>query len=146
MMKLVEKYPHKSLTELPLLFQRILQNTIRDFYRRQKSRSLWVTLFSSFMPDSNEKKPDIRISPNHYRWHRILVIKQSWYCGRTIRAHRTDQQSTGNFTATSTGSLSAALLGRDGCSRDSENHGLLGGKRKDTLFPCRTYTRCSAGK
>jgi len=56
MMKLVEKYPHKSLTELPLLFQRILQNAIRDFYRRQKSRSLWVTLLSSFMPDSNEKE------------------------------------------------------------------------------------------
>ncbi len=56
MMKLVEKYAHKPLTELPLLFQRILQNTIRDFYRRQKSRSLWVTLFSSFVPDSNEKE------------------------------------------------------------------------------------------
>jgi RNA polymerase sigma-70 factor, ECF subfamily len=35
---------------LPLLFQRILQNTIRDFYRRQKTRSLWTTLFSSLIP------------------------------------------------------------------------------------------------
>jgi RNA polymerase sigma-70 factor (ECF subfamily) len=34
---------------LPLLFQRILQNTIRDFYRRQKVRSIWTTPLSSFL-------------------------------------------------------------------------------------------------
>jgi RNA polymerase sigma-70 factor (ECF subfamily) len=45
MTKLVEKYHARPLEELPLLFQRILQNTIRDFYRRQKTRSLWTTLF-----------------------------------------------------------------------------------------------------
>ncbi|MEO5655268.1 MAG: RNA polymerase sigma factor [Nitrosospira sp.] len=56
MMKLVEKYPAKPLGELPLLFQRILQNTIRDFYRRQKTRSLWTTLFSSFIPRNQEKE------------------------------------------------------------------------------------------
>lgn len=56
MMKLVEKYPAKPLEELPLLFQRILQNTIRDFYRRQKTRSLWTTLFSSFIPRNQEKE------------------------------------------------------------------------------------------
>lgn len=48
MTKLIEKYAAKPPEELPLLFQRILQNTIRDFYRRQKTRSLWTTLFSSF--------------------------------------------------------------------------------------------------
>lgn len=50
MLKLAEKYSGKAPAELPLLFQRILQNTIRDFYRRQKVRSLWTTLFSSFQP------------------------------------------------------------------------------------------------
>ena len=55
-MKLVEKYSDKPLSEIPPLFQRILQNTIRDFYRRQKSRSLWVTLFSSFIPDSDDRE------------------------------------------------------------------------------------------
>ena len=54
MAKLVEKYAGKPLEELPLLFQRILQNTIRDFYRRQKTRSLWTTLFSSFIPRNRE--------------------------------------------------------------------------------------------
>jgi RNA polymerase sigma-70 factor (ECF subfamily) len=56
MMKLTEKYAHKPLEQLPLLFQRILQNTIRDYYRRQKSRSLWVTLFSAFAPGRNEEE------------------------------------------------------------------------------------------
>ena len=48
MLKLAEKYSGKPANELPLLFQRILQNAIRDFFRRQKVRSLWTTLLSSF--------------------------------------------------------------------------------------------------
>lgn len=58
MMKLTEKYAAKPPEELPLLFQRILQNTIRDFYRRQKTRSLWTTLFSAFAPKQQEKDND----------------------------------------------------------------------------------------
>ncbi len=55
MLKLTDKYAARPVAELPLLFQRILQNTIRDFYRRQKVRSLWTTLFSSLQPrDENE--------------------------------------------------------------------------------------------
>ena len=50
MLKLAEKYGDKPLAELPMLFQRILQNSIRDFYRRQKVRSLWTTLLSSIVP------------------------------------------------------------------------------------------------
>jgi RNA polymerase sigma-70 factor, ECF subfamily len=48
MMKLAEKYSTKSVDELPMLFQRILQNTIRDWYRRSKVRSTWTSTFSSF--------------------------------------------------------------------------------------------------
>ncbi len=55
MMKLTAKYAAKPVEELPLLFQRILQNTIRDYYRRQKTRSLWTTLFSAFMPKDQTK-------------------------------------------------------------------------------------------
>lgn len=47
-MKLVEKYGDHAPDEWPMLFQRILQNTIRDYFRRSKIRALWVTLFSSF--------------------------------------------------------------------------------------------------
>lgn len=58
MMKLTVKYTSKPPEELPLLFQRILQNTIRDYYRRQKTRSLWTTLFSAFVPNDQDKDHD----------------------------------------------------------------------------------------
>ncbi|MDP1550807.1 MAG: RNA polymerase sigma factor [Nitrosomonas sp.] len=62
MMKLALKYASKPIEELPLLFQRILQNTIRDYYRRQKIRSLWTTLFSAFTPnDQNKSQEDFDI-------------------------------------------------------------------------------------
>jgi RNA polymerase sigma-70 factor (ECF subfamily) len=47
MMKLAEKYSTRPAPELPLLFQRILQNTIRDHFRRSKVRSTWTTLLSN---------------------------------------------------------------------------------------------------
>jgi len=55
MMKLTEKYSGKPVEEFPMLFQRILQNTIRDYYRRQKVRSLWTTLLSSLVPHQEEE-------------------------------------------------------------------------------------------
>ena len=53
-MRLSEKYGDRPAEELPLLFQRILQNATRDHFRRTKVRSFWTTLFSSFTPDSAE--------------------------------------------------------------------------------------------
>ncbi len=47
MMKLAEKYAQRPAAELPLLFQRIVQNTIRDFFRRSKVRSTWTTLLGN---------------------------------------------------------------------------------------------------
>ena len=58
MLKLAEKYGAKPAAEWPMLFQRILQNTIRDFYRRQKVRSLWVTLFSSLSAGKEDDDSD----------------------------------------------------------------------------------------
>jgi RNA polymerase sigma-70 factor (ECF subfamily) len=55
MMKLAEKYGDRPADELPMLFQRIMQNTIRDFYRRSKVRSLWTTLLSSFSSDDEDE-------------------------------------------------------------------------------------------
>ena len=49
MLKLTERYGSRPAPELPLLFQRILQNAIRDFYRRQKVRSMWTTPLSSLL-------------------------------------------------------------------------------------------------
>jgi RNA polymerase sigma-70 factor (ECF subfamily) len=47
MMKLAESYSARPAAELPLLFQRILQNAIRDWFRRSKVRSTWTTLLSN---------------------------------------------------------------------------------------------------
>ena len=47
MLKLTEKYADRPAEELPLVFQRILQNTIHDHFRRQKVRSTWTTVLSA---------------------------------------------------------------------------------------------------
>jgi RNA polymerase sigma-70 factor (ECF subfamily) len=46
MIKLAEKYGDKPAAELPMLFQRILQTTILDYFRREKVRTTWISLFS----------------------------------------------------------------------------------------------------
>jgi len=58
MLKLTERYAARPLSELPLLFQRILQNTIRDFYRRQKVRAIWTTPVSSLFGNDPEDESD----------------------------------------------------------------------------------------
>lgn len=58
MFKLTDRYRDRPAEELPLLFQRILQNTIRDFYRRQKVRNTWTTLFSSFRSRNDDEEYD----------------------------------------------------------------------------------------
>lgn len=59
MLRLAEKYAARPAAELPLLFQRILQNVIRDHYRRSRVRSLWTTLLSSLQgsEDDDERDP-----------------------------------------------------------------------------------------
>lgn len=48
MMRLAEKYAGHPTDELPLLFQRILQNAIRDYYRRSRTRMARFVQLSSF--------------------------------------------------------------------------------------------------
>jgi len=47
MLRLAEKYAARPADELPLLFQRILQNGIRDHFRRSRVRSTWTSLWAS---------------------------------------------------------------------------------------------------
>lgn len=61
MMKLAEKYGDRPAEEFPMLFQRIIQNTIRDYFRRSKVRSLWTTLLSSFSSDDDEASDPLEI-------------------------------------------------------------------------------------
>jgi RNA polymerase sigma-70 factor (ECF subfamily) len=58
MLKLSEKYAQRPAAELPPLFQRILQNTIRDFYRRQKVRAVWTTPVSALFGSDTEEEYD----------------------------------------------------------------------------------------
>ena len=58
MLRLAEKYGHRPAAELPLLFHRIVQNAIRDWFRRQKVRSLWTTLLSSLSPGAEDEDQD----------------------------------------------------------------------------------------
>ena len=69
MLKLAEKYGNKPVDEFPMLFQRILQNTTRDYWRRQKVRNLWTTLLSSFSvvgDDGEESDPLEILTSSHY--------------------------------------------------------------------------------
>ncbi|MBM3373604.1 MAG: RNA polymerase sigma factor [Betaproteobacteria bacterium] len=55
MLKLSDKYSARPAEEFPMLFQRILQNAVRDHFRRLKVRNAWVTpLGSLFGPDQEE--------------------------------------------------------------------------------------------
>jgi RNA polymerase sigma-70 factor, ECF subfamily len=66
MLRLAEKYGHLPAAELPALFHRIVQNAIRDWYRRQKVRSMWTTLLSSVGPgrdDDDEHDPLETLEP-----------------------------------------------------------------------------------
>ena len=57
MLKLVERYADKPAEELPLLFQRILQNAIHDHFRRAKVRNFWVRLVSP-LKDQDDDNPE----------------------------------------------------------------------------------------
>jgi RNA polymerase sigma-70 factor (ECF subfamily) len=48
MIKLCTNYADKPVVELPLLFQRILSNTMLDWFRRQKTRNALFTNLSDF--------------------------------------------------------------------------------------------------
>jgi RNA polymerase sigma-70 factor (ECF subfamily) len=58
MLRLAEKYGDRPAGELPLLFHRIMQNAIRDWFRRQKVRSLWTTLLSSLGSGREDEEQD----------------------------------------------------------------------------------------
>jgi RNA polymerase sigma-70 factor, ECF subfamily len=68
MFKLADKYAARPLAELPPLFQRILQNTITDHFRRQKVRNMWTTLLSALQPagdDDSDRDPLDTLEPEH---------------------------------------------------------------------------------
>lgn len=63
MLRLVDKYSDRPETEWPMLFHRILQNLIRDHFRKNKVRSLWTSLFSAFGPVENDENDPLDYLP-----------------------------------------------------------------------------------
>jgi len=59
MLKLAENYGERHADEFPMLFQRILQNRILDFFRRQKVRNTWISLFSAFSSEESGEEIDL---------------------------------------------------------------------------------------
>ena len=59
MLRLAEKYHGRPAVEFPPLFQRILQNSVRDHFRRNKIRSWWTPLLSSFKGRDEEEDFDL---------------------------------------------------------------------------------------
>ena len=59
MIKLCTHYADKPITELPLLFQRILSNTVLDWFRRQKTRNALFSNMSDFGSDDGESDFDL---------------------------------------------------------------------------------------
>ncbi len=58
MMRLAEKYSDRPAAEIPPLFQRILQNAIRDHFRRGKVRSTWTMLLSNLGMGGEDEDSD----------------------------------------------------------------------------------------
>lgn len=54
MMKLAEHYGDKPVSELPMLFQRILSNCTLDWFRRQKTRNALFSNMNEFESDASE--------------------------------------------------------------------------------------------
>jgi hypothetical protein len=129
MLKLAEKYGDKPVAELPMLFQRILQNVIRDFYRRQKVRALWTTPVSALFGSENDE--------DHDPLETLEVESES----KTMEPPP-DQLARAQVLALIESGFFAALLGGNGRRGSGEDHGLLGGQRKNPLLagdpcPCR---------
>ncbi len=59
MLRLAHRYARRPPEEWPLLFQRILQNTIRDWGRRRTVRQAWQRLLGKAADESHEdQRPD----------------------------------------------------------------------------------------
>jgi RNA polymerase sigma-70 factor (ECF subfamily) len=67
MLAFVRRYAAKGRDEWPPLFHRVLQNTIRDWYRRQKVRNRcrgWLSHFIGHGDDAKEADPYARVVDN----------------------------------------------------------------------------------
>ena len=77
MIKLAEKYGDRPAAELPLVFTRILQNRIHDWFRRQKVRNTWVSLFSNMGKKSDENtlyELPMGVARKWWSWSHVKLV------------------------------------------------------------------------
>ena len=65
MFTLVKKYSDKPESEWPMLFYRILQNRIRDWYRRQKVKSRLFSWLNSSQADDDDEEDLVDKQPDN---------------------------------------------------------------------------------
>ncbi len=84
MMKLAKNYGGRSQEEWPLLFQRILQNQIRDWYRRQKVRR--ILFWWEQHQNEDDYIPELLASAVHSPTTLVESEQSAEYIDRQIQA------------------------------------------------------------
>ena len=102
------------------------QNAIHDWFRRQKVRNTWVTLFSSLNSSDDDDFDPLE-----------TLESADDNAGVESSEHRLERAGSGpdrrrnpEASGASTGSVPDALLGRYGCRRDCRRNGVLEGSVK----------------
>ena len=132
MMKLSEKYGDRPAAELPLLFTRILQNATYDFFRRQKVRSTWVTLFSALSPGHEDDNTDPLETLEAMPGSPAAESAEDQVERSQVVAIIEEEVAT--FADPSTRGIFDALLGRYGRGGNRRSYGMLARQRQDPLF------------
>ena len=133
MLKLAEKYAARPAAELPLLFQRILQNAIRDFFRRQKVRSAWTTLLVRPRPDRRGRRCRIPWRTLRSRSTSACPTRRptSWSSRKSLQSLKKRSKRCRHVNVRP----SCCVIGRTWMSRNRQGHGMLGGQRQNALLP-----------
>jgi hypothetical protein len=142
MIKLAEKYGDKPAAELPMLFQRILQTTILDYFRSEKVRNTWVSLFSGMGPSGDE--------------HEDFDLLETYAAeqGSAAAESSADQVERDQVLAIIDAEVqncprvnakpSSCVIGRIWTWPKRPRDGLFGRQREDTLLPSNACARRNA--
>ncbi len=127
MMKLAEKYSERPAAEIPLLFQRILQNGIRDHFRRSKVRSTWTTLLSNLGLSGEDDDADPLETLDVEDGGNMPGIARG--PARAVPGDGRHRGGGAGPARPSTRGIHAALLGGTRRERDGQGDGMLGRQR-----------------
>ncbi len=78
MIKLCSSYGDKPISELPMLFQRILSNTVLDWFRRQKTRKAIFSNLSEFGSDDADGNFDLLEVTSNATEHGLAESAEDW--------------------------------------------------------------------